>query len=194
MISGVRSLTMTILLAFFLGYGIYFLTKLEIKKVFKYFIYLSLLIGLIFNLGYYLDLYHNHMVRKAPKQWLYGYKQAMDYIVDKQQNFDEINMTNFYGQPYIFYLFHTRYQPSQYQAQANLERENSVDVGKVNKIDNINFKSLNWQDTLNQDNELFIFSVDEILRSELNKQPDLMKEFTPIGVINNQAMFYAYEK
>lgn len=173
-----------------------YFTALGIISVLKYFkknkfIYLSIqiLIFLSYSISfvYYADLYLNHMVKKSPADWLYGYRQAIQYVIDNSQN-HTVYFTPFYGQPYIYYLFYNQYPPQKYQQQANLV-SNSVDTGTIQKIDNIIFDTPDIRFTQQQKYPLIaVYPYDEIVR----QAADLTK-LTPISPINNLSTFYGYK-
>jgi 4-amino-4-deoxy-L-arabinose transferase-like glycosyltransferase len=192
-VSSVRALPMIIAISFFIAYGISNIMDI-FKNNARLFItcYLLLIIFFVSDFGYYLDLYYNHMVKLNPKQWLYGHNQAVNYIADNQNQFDRIKMTNFYGQPYIFYLFFTKYPPSQFQSQVVFEQSNQVDVGSVKKIDKISFEPINWSKDSVDNDLLVILSEDEVFRNELEGKP-IFDQFRPLGKIKGTTMFYGYE-
>jgi len=178
-IQATRSMSMAIPLVYFSGFGLQFLFQKQK--------YLGLIVAIFsfLSLTYYSDLYFNHMINKSPKDWLYGYKESINFI--QKKSYDNIYMTDFYGQPYIYYLFYSKYDPVRYQ-QKNSYQETGVDTGRVTNIDNIKFDSPSFSDLSKKNNSLVIFSDDEILRQNLDK-----KLFTPIGKIGNLYTFYAYE-
>ncbi len=200
-VSGVRSLPLVVPLAVFIGYGFSFIfqqiasflakerqiawSRPWLKMAFLF------LWGLDFL--YWGDLYFVHMVIRKPKEWLFGYKAAAETIIAHKNKTRHILMTNFYGQPYIYYLFYSRYPPKHYQRQAKLTANAFGDVGRVEKIDNLRFKSLGRGD-LSCHNCLLIYAQDEILRSGLNKDKQLFSHFRPLAVINQRPMFYVFLK
>jgi hypothetical protein len=118
------------------------------------------------------------MTKTHPAEWLLGYKEATQYIVKNQAKYKNIYMTDFYGQPYIYYLFYSEYPPQNYQKQAKLI-STSVDSGSIGKIDNIKFAPVVWPIP---QNTLSVFSYDEIVRQNLD-----FKNFIRFG------NFYIYE-
>lgn len=192
-VSSVRSLTMVIPLAFFIAYGINFIRNIKIPKKLLITVYLLLFTIFAFDFTYYLDLYYNHMVKLSPKQWLYGYDEAARLVIDNQQSFDQIVMTDFYGQPYIFYLFYSQYPPERFQNQVVFKDNNLADVGTVTQIDNIKFRPINWKIDSEKENSLIIISEDEVFRNKLDKKP-VLNELNPIGQISGRVMYYSYEK
>ena len=152
-------------------------------------------IGVIFiyliSFVYYSDLYLNHMVKKSPYDFLYGYSQAMEYVIQNQEKYDQVVFSDFYGQPYIFYLFYSQYSPQNYQKQAQLTTD-SLDAGKVNSVDKIKFTTPDFNSVKNNPHTLAIFSQEEIYRQGIN-QTDEYLNFIPLSQIHNISTFYAYE-
>ena len=140
---------------------------------------------------YYFDLYINHTVKRNPIDYLYGYKQAIDYVKKNQNRFNQIYITDYYQQPYIYYLFYSNYSPSKYQQQAKLE-EASLDTGKVKTIDNISFETAQFNFIKDHQGTLGIFSQEEIYRQGIDQKPEF-SQFIPLSQIGNISTFYAYE-
>ncbi len=187
-IQAVRSMSFSIPLVYFISLGIFFfLNKFKNKFVYTFIIFIYLL-----SFAYYADLYLNHMLKKSPNDVLFGYKEAANYVIKNKDRFQNIAFTDFYGQPYIYYLFYSEYPPQEYQKQAKLTENSSGDTGKVESIDNIKFGSTNYQYVANTPHTLGIFSYDEILRQNLNTSPNFSK-FIPLSPINGISTFYAYE-
>ncbi len=174
----VRAMSFSIPLVFF--------TALGLLKIKNYKLKIIIILAYLLSFIYYSDLYYNHMVKTNPMQFLFGQQQATKYLVENQANYQHIYFTNFYGQPYIYYLFYSQYPPAKYQTQANLVENEQGDAGTVNQIDNIHFTSTPHPDSL-PPHSLAVYSHDELLR--LNLDP---KVFLPLSPINNISTFYAY--
>ena len=187
-VQAVRVMSFSLPLCYFAALGIistlnYFNKNKFFYSTIKLLIFFSYLISFI----YYGDLYLNHMVKKSPQDWLYGYQQAMEYMIKNSPN-HLTYFTPFYGQPYIYYLFFTQYSPQKYQQQANLIT-NSVDTGLVNKIDDIKFETPNFNYLQLQSRPVLgIFSYDDAVRQGVD-----LKKLIPLSPINNVSTFYAYQ-
>jgi len=187
-LSAVRAMSLSIPLCYFSAMGLISTLKYFSKNKFLY-LTTSLLIFLSYLLSfvYYTDLYYNHMVKKSPQDWLYGYKEACEYVIENGAN-HEVYFTNFYGQAYIYYLFYSQYPPKNYQAQANLTID-GVDTGVVSKIDNLKFETPNFSHIqLLSSNTLAVFSYDDAIRQGID-----LKLLTPLSSINNSSTFYGYK-
>jgi 4-amino-4-deoxy-L-arabinose transferase-like glycosyltransferase len=181
-IQPVRSLSLSLPLIYFTALGIKtFLDKFKSKIII-----LSILFLYLISFIYYQDLYFNHMVKVKPSEWLYGYQQAMTYALSHEQN-KQVYFSDFYGQPYIYYLFFSRFDPASYQKQANLI-VTGPDVGRVDKINNFNFRVPDFSSFKKIPSTLMIFSYDDAVRQGID-----LKILTPLSPINGISTFYAYE-
>ena len=186
-VQSVRSMSLSIPLVYFISYGLFFIIDKYhylLLKAFILFIYLV-------SFYYYSDLYLHHMVTKSPIDFLYGYKNAINYVATHQQNFENIYITDYYGQPYIYYLFYNKYSPKNYQQQAKLEND-SLDTGKVKIIDNVHFQTAHFDFIKDHPGTLGIFSQEEIYRQGIDKKPEF-NQLIPLSPIGNISTFYAYE-
>jgi 4-amino-4-deoxy-L-arabinose transferase-like glycosyltransferase len=182
-IQPVRAMFLSLPILYFASIGIdYIFTRFK-----NIFFIIPVIIIYLFSFYYYLDLYHIHSLKKNPLDWLYGYKQATIFLID-HQNFKNIYFTPYYGQPYIYYLFYSHYDPSQFQRQAILS-QTGLDVGTVLKIDNINFTRPDYAKARNEPGSLLILSYDDALKQNIN-----FNVLEPIGpVTHGVANFYAYQ-
>lgn len=186
-IQAVRSMSFSIPLIYFISLGLFaFFEKFKSKIIFLFVIAVYLL-----SFIYYGDLYLNHLIQKNPIDYLYGYKQAIDYVQKNQSRFNQIYLTDYYQQPYIYYLFFSKYPPIKYQQQANLE-EASLDTGKVKVIDNIRFETAQFNFIKDHPGTLGIFSQEEIYRQGIDQKPEF-SQFIPLSPVGNISTFYAYE-
>ncbi len=183
-VSGVRALGMVVPISFFIGYG---LINIKISKsAFRYLLFTIILLDFI----YWFDLYHTHMVKRLPKEWLYGYKEAISFVMGGEDKFDKVILTDFYGQPHIYYLFYSGYSPSEYQQKLKLTENEMGDVAKMEFLDKISFRPASWGSDRDAEDALIVFPRDEFLRGELEGKPEAVSRLEPLGVINNQPMFY----
>ncbi len=100
------------------------------------FVVIICLIGYLYNYYYVYPYLYS-------RDWQYGYKQVVSYIRDNQSKYDQIYMTDKYGQPYMFSLFYLQYDPSKYQTENKVVDFNSDIFVKVTKFDKYNFVDFN---------------------------------------------------
>lgn len=191
LISTLRALNMVIPWVVLEGFGLYFLIIL-LKKLprlfFVGFLTLTFLL-LTFNFLIYLDRYFVHAPKEYSKYWLYGYKQVFEKLPTKK--YDKIIISDTYGQPYIYYLFYTKYSPVKFQKQAKLDQPN-VDVGTVRQIDNIEFRQIYWPADRGLQNTLFIGSEEQLPEKDILPFKEY-KVLTEIKFLNNENAFKVVE-
>jgi len=93
---------------------------------------------------YFLDSYFIHLPIHNAKHWSYGYKQVIEDLLPIQNNYKTVYFQQSYDQPYIYYLFYSKYDPAKYQKNAILSYYLGPDVGLVEKLDNIRFSGWSW--------------------------------------------------
>lgn len=163
LISSIRALNLVLPLTIMDGIGLYLLINFAKNSTMyiKYitFTFISLLI--IVNLAIFLDRYFIHMPKEYSQGWLYGYREAINLLNREINKYSKVVVTDYYGQPYIYYLFHSKYPPERYQQQAILD-QSGVDVGTVRKVDDIEFRHVYWPVDRGEKNSLFIASLEEL--------------------------------
>lgn len=95
----------------------------------------------------YLNNFYNVYPKLYSRDWQYGYKQVMNFIQDHYNDYDEIVITDYYGQPYIFTLFYLQYSPLKFQNDQNLNRLQTKDFISVLKFDKFYFPNLEEKNT-----------------------------------------------
>ncbi|MDD4938267.1 MAG: glycosyltransferase family 39 protein [Candidatus Shapirobacteria bacterium] len=186
-VQSVRAMSFSVPLVYFISLGIYSFFKKYNYLLLKISVVLLYLLSFI----YYGDLYLNHMLKKSPIDFIYGYQQAINYVIKNQNKFDRIYLTDYYGQPYIYYLFYSQYPPIEYQQQALLE-DATLDTGHIKTIDNIYFETAQFNFIQDHPGTLGVFSQEEIYRQGIDQKPEFSK-FIPLSPIGNISTFYAYE-
>ena len=145
--SVVRAFFLTVPLAVLAALGFYYLFS-------RHRLFFLLLLALyLHNVYLGLDLYFRHAKQFLAPSFNYGYKQAIERI--KTYPAEKVIMTDVYGQPYIYYLFYTRYDPAKYQANNNFI-DGGVDVGLVPSVDNVEFRQFGSGDINTSKDTLFI--------------------------------------
>ena len=157
-IQATRSLNMVLPLIIVVGSGMYqtYLWLKNQKKAIYVLCSLFYVLGYLWCFVYYLDQYYTHYPRQSSQFWQYGYRELINKIAPIKNNYSQIIMTPKYGQPYIYWLFYTQYNPPVYQQKAQLKENVSGDVGQVERIDNLEFRPVFWPADRNLKNALLI--------------------------------------
>lgn len=150
----------------------------------------ALLIAYCLNLIYYLDSYHIHMPQRNSKDWGYGYKQIVESVTPLKDTVSEVIVDQEYTQPYIYFLFHNKYDPAKYQKTAKFvfQENKQGDVGLVSKIDNISFREIYWGEDKHEKGKIFVIGTIFIPKSEYD-DPAKFKVLKEIKYLNNQPAF-----
>ncbi len=145
-ISSVRAYPMVIPLTFISATGLFWLISFlsARKKIIRLPSYLILLSVYGFLFVRLLDNYFVHDPKVTAENRLFGYREMVAEIAPLVETKNKVVITTKYGQPYIFYLFYTGYNPSKYQKSAQLKENPQGDVGAIEKIDNIEFREVYW--------------------------------------------------
>lgn len=178
-IQAVRSLNMILPLSILIGLGFCEVYSWLRQRKRLIFILIGGFILLIYSYCfiYYLDMYYFHYPLKSSEYWQYGYKEVIEEVNFSKDSYDKIVFTQGYGQPYIFWLFYSQYDPSLYQKQALLTENPYGDVGSIERFDNIEFRDIYWPSDRSLKNSLFIGTEEELpLRDIDPNRAVIMKE------------------
>lgn len=140
--SALRSLPLVIPLTVLISLGLYsFFIQFRLAAVY------SLLLAVYsFSFVYYLDVYYAHYEKRYPFAWNYGFDQLVPYLESQKNLYPNIYLTDKYDQPYILYLFFSRYPPQTLHSQIRLTPPDKYGFSTVSQIDNIKFQKINWAD------------------------------------------------
>lgn len=160
--SPVRSLFMAYPLAIISGLGIYYLFSSS-KILF------TMCIG-VYSLAtvYIFDLYFFHSQTAFAAEFNYGYKETVQLIKDNPSS--KVLFTDVYGQPYIYYLFYTKYDPTTYQDENNFI-SGGLDVGRVERVGNVRFQQFGLSELSLEKDTLFVGT-----EGNINRQFDIAGE------------------
>jgi len=192
-IQATRSYFMIIPLTIISAFGVYFIwEKLgKANKFIKAGFLVILTLGYFLSFIYYLDQFFVHAPIQNSSFWQYGYKQVVQFIDGKEQDYQKIIFTQKHGQPYIYYLFYTQYPPQKYQSQAKLIENTQGDVGRVERIDNFEFREIYWPADRQLKNTLFIGGPYELPEQDIDpKEAKLLKK---INFLNGETAFNIVE-
>lgn len=99
----------------------------------------------------YLSNYYQDYSKKYSRDWQYGYKEVVEYIEAHKDEYDLIVFTRHYGEPHMFTLFFSNYDPKSYQNDSNLVRFETYDWVRVLRFDKYYFPDLGDEGSRPQD-------------------------------------------
>lgn len=126
------------------AYGLYLAYRYlrEKKLVLKVGVFVILLVVVIANLQNYFYNYYVVYPKAYSRDWQYGYKQVVQYINQHYNQYDEIVFSRHYGEPHMFTLFYSKYEPLKYQTNPSLTRFETYDWVWVLRFDKYYFPDL----------------------------------------------------
>jgi 4-amino-4-deoxy-L-arabinose transferase-like glycosyltransferase len=180
--SALRALFMVIPLSILIALGIYsFFSLFKNKNILKV-IYIIFIIIYGYFIAYYFDAYFVHYQKRYPYAWEYGFDQLVPYLESQKNNYNQIYVTNKYDQPYILFLFFSKYPPGKIQQEIKLTTPDQYGFSTVLNFDKYNFQKIEWS---NIPSNSLVVTSDELVPSE------------PIKIINfpnGQPGFKIYSK
>ena len=110
------------------------------------------LLFLIWNIGYFADVYANNFSKHYADLWHYGYKEVALYACENHSKYKKIIVTDKYGIewpqiktiPYLYVLFYCKWDPAIYLSDRNLF--------------NIEFRQPQWRIDSEENNYLLVGS------------------------------------
>ncbi len=170
--SVVRALLMTVPLAIISSLGFYYLWhKHRIILVIIFLLYLH-------NIFLNLDLYFKHGKNFLAPSFNYGHKQAIERIKTYPAN--KVIMTDSYGQPYIYYLFYTKYDPATYQRNNNFI-SGGADVGFVPSVGNVFFQQFGGRE-INTQKDTLLIGTNVNIPDNFNYQQDNVEFYDQVNL------------
>jgi 4-amino-4-deoxy-L-arabinose transferase-like glycosyltransferase len=124
------------------GYGLVTLLKKVENKIVNKTALSFLLLGLFgISCFYYLSAYFSHYPKSESQSWQFGMKQMYEYLENNSliRNEEKIYITKKYGEPHIFYLFYSKYDPRKFQKNSTLVRYEKTNWRWVDRLDNLFF-------------------------------------------------------
>lgn len=126
---------------------------------------------------YFLDAYFIHQPVHNASYWKYGFKQIAEFVYPQADKYSTVYVEQSYDQPYIYFLFYSRYDPARYQAQAKIKDSEYGDVGLVYGYDNYCFCDLDWNQIKNDPGSLVVASALNIPKDQIDPEKQkLIKE------------------
>lgn len=100
------------------AFGLTWILGTKIKTLYEKAILLFMSVVAFYNLVTYFHLYYVHYPKEKAYDWQDGFKEMMTYVSSIQDSYGSVAITKYYGFPYIYTLFYTKYHPSKYIPQS----------------------------------------------------------------------------
>lgn len=141
--------------------------------------------ALLFFVVYFLHGYYVHYSKEYPKEWQYGYKDAVTYIKENEAKYKRIHISTAMERGYIYTLFYLKYDPQRFRQEAKI-RGNDFGFVHVDSFGKYYFAANPETITNDSRNVLYIESSDKIPSSG-----KIIKDFY---LLNGKKVLSAYVK
>lgn len=159
----VRAIAMIPAFHIFTAAGViaFYLWIVSKKTIIKFSIFGITFLLFIFNFTYYLHQYYVHTPIEYGDFWQYGHKEVFKDLGPIEDKYSKVVMTYMYDQPYIYYLFYNKVDPSWYQK--NWDYQGTGETERFRRIiGKYEFRNIDWGRDKNLKNTLFIGAPSEI--------------------------------
>lgn len=166
----------------------YFITLFSRHSFLKKAVLGGLAFLLVLNMGIYLDRYYVHFPRNEVAHWGAGWRELTKAISDERFAKRHVVITNPQHSPYIFLLFYSAYDPTQYQGSAVRYPPTSDKFVHVKQFGRYEFRHIDWNTDIQLPNTILIDAPSRI--------PDFvtqrLKRAFDIALPNGEIMFSGF--
>lgn len=110
----------------------------------------------------YLHEYYVHYPQVYPQAWEYGFKELVSYVESVKNRYDKILVTDKYDQPYILFLFYSRYAPQKFQGNHQLAVRDKFNFSTVRDYDKYHFAATPWSEVRDIHSSLIVAAPEDI--------------------------------
>lgn len=104
----------------------------------------------LFFIMQYFHLYFFQMNHESSRFWQFGFEHAVNYVEQNKQNYKKIVISTKLEQPYIFFLFYTKYDPKKYLARGGTKN------GTTQSFDIFEFRPITWNEEKHDGSTLYV--------------------------------------
>lgn len=158
---------LTILSAHGMSVLLSFIKQIKIKQLISL-SYILVVFVFTWSVSRYLHQYYVHMAKTYPYSSQYGVEEMVSFVESNFDKYDKFVITTRYDQPYILYLFYSKYSPSKFQASHVLTEKDQFGFSTVNEFDKLIFKNIDFEEDKIKYNRALIIGTDEEILDEAN--------------------------
>lgn len=162
-----RAQNMVVPLVIISAYGLNIVLKFISDKNIKSLIWLVAVV-ILWQFLRYEHMYWVHMSKEYPFSSQYGVKELVEYLAENRNSYKDIIITDRYDQPYILYLFYTKYDPLMFQTEHRLTARDGYGFSTVRDFNNIHFYSIKFEEMRTEYPQSLIIGTPEEIPDEGN--------------------------
>lgn len=146
---------------------------MENLKKLKILGYSLIVILVLWGFARYEHMYWIHMAKEYPYSSQYGVKELVDYVELNKDKYKKILVTNRYDQPYILFLFYTKYDPVKFQDDHQLTGKDQFGFSTVNHFDKYYFSTIKFEEARTDNPNSLIVGTNDDIPKEANIVKDI---------------------
>ncbi|MDD2822957.1 MAG: glycosyltransferase family 39 protein [Candidatus Daviesbacteria bacterium] len=159
-----RAENMVIPLALLSGLGLGTLIEKiwQFKMGIKYISLFLFALIITFFVTSYLHNYYVHLPKEYALEWEHGFSKMVQYVLENQDKYQKVVITDRYDQAYILVLFYSKYDPAKYQQTEKTVGDNKFGFSTISAFDKYEFRPIAKEEIATNKDTLFIASKDEV--------------------------------
>ena len=138
--------------------GLYQLSQYKYKNI----CYLLFAICIAFEFTRYLHQYYVHYPQTYPAAWQAKFDELNQYVQLVQSNYDQVLITDKYDQPYIIFLFYSKYPPQLFHTNHELTVRDRFNFSTVRSYDKYRFVDTAWSKVSDIHSSLIVAAPEDI--------------------------------
>ncbi len=155
-----RAHSLIIPLIILIAAGGYSLKETPFK--FKRSLLLIVAVVYLWQFARYLHQYYVHYPQTYPYAWEYGFKELVAYVGSVQDKYEKILVTDKYDQPYILFLFYSKYPPQNFQGHHTLTFRDKYNFSTVRDYSKFHFAATPWSAVSDIHSSLIVAAPEDI--------------------------------
>jgi len=116
----------------------------------------------LWQVSRYLHQYYVHYPQTYPYAWEYGFKELVAYVGSVQDKYEKILVTDKYDQPYIIFLFYSKYPPQDFQGRHQLTFRDKYNFSTVRDYGKFHFAATLWSKVSDIHSSLIVAAPEDI--------------------------------
>jgi 4-amino-4-deoxy-L-arabinose transferase-like glycosyltransferase len=150
----------------------------------------AVLILLLINFLYFINVLFGDYAKKHAAEWQYGYKEVAEFAYDESSNYEKVYVDEEIGRPYIYNLIYNNIKPNEFRKKAVIEKDMFGFIN-VTRFDNI-YYIRGFRDIYDKEpDNLFIkyFNNPESINTQVPANANIVRVFK---LPNGNTNFVAY--
>ncbi len=108
----------------------------------------AIVLFMLWDFSRYLHEYYLHMAKTYDYSSQYGVKELVSFVKQNEGKYQNVVVTNRYDQPYILFLFYSKYPPAKFQKEHTLTPRDIFGFSTVEHFDKYYFQEVSpWDQT-----------------------------------------------